>query len=393
MGAWLHFEVSFMVWILIGALGIAIADEFSLSATEKGLLVSVPLLGGALLRILVGPLADQFGAKTVGLYVLGVETLALFLGWRWSTSYEAILGIGLLLGAAGSSFAIALPIASQAYPPQHQGLAMGVAAVGNSGVLLASFFAPRVAQAAGWHNTFGFMLVPVLLTICLFSLIVQPSKGPQPFPRSKESSVNVRGLLRQAIGQRYLYWLCFLYAVTFGGFVGLSSFLPIFFHDQYQITMVTAGTMTALCALSGSLARPIGGHLADRFGGTVLLQVVFLLLGLCCIALGYLLAPQMALPLLILTLGLLGFGNGVVFQVVSIRFRRVMGTASGLIGAAGGLGGFLLPFWFGVLKDTIGSFAAGFWVLGGVAVLAGVSVIMVQRSVPLPSPGSVLDGG
>jgi len=380
-----------MVWILIGAMGIAIADEFSLSATEKGLLVSVPLLGGALLRILVGPLADQFGAKTVGLYVLGVEVLALSLGWGWSTSYEALLGIGLLLGVAGASFAIALPIASQAYPPQHQGLAMGVAAVGNSGVLLVSFFAPRIAHAAGWHNTFGLMLIPVLLTFCVFYLIVQSSPVSQQSPYSQKPSMNFMGLLRQAIGQKCLYWLYCLYAVTFGGFVGLSSFLPIFFHDQYQMTMITAGTLTALCALSGSLARPIGGHLADRFGGAVLLQGVFPLLGLFCVALGYLPAPQVVLSLLVVTLGLLGFGNGVVFQVVSVRFRRVMGTASGFIGAAGGLGGFLLPSWFGVLKDTMGSFAAGFWVLGGVSVIAWFSVIVMQRSVPLPVPGSVLD--
>ena len=167
-GAWLHFEVSFMVWLLIGALGIAIAEEFSLSATQKGFLVAVPLLGGAFLRIVVGPLADRLGPKVVGLYLCGFEFVALLLGWQWGTSYFSMLLIGLLLGVAGASFAIALPLASQVYPPSHQGLAMGVAAIGNSGTLLATFFAPRFAQEIGWHNTFGIMTVPVLLTAIVF---------------------------------------------------------------------------------------------------------------------------------------------------------------------------------------------------------------------------------
>ena len=130
-----------------------------------------------------------------------------------------------------------------------------------------------------------------------------------------------------------MYWLCFMYAVTFGGFVGLSSFLPIFFHDQYQIDMVTAGTMTAMCGLAGSLARPIGGYLADQHGGTVILQFLFPLIGILSIGLGQLFPLEWAFPLMIMTLLFLGFGNGVVFQVVSLRFQGVMGTASGFIGA------------------------------------------------------------
>ena len=164
-----------MVWLLIGALGVAISSEFSLSATQKGLLVAVPLLGGAILRIFVGPLADHIGAKPVGLYLCGLQMVALLLGWHWGASYYSMLGIGLLLGCAGASFAIALPIASAAYPPTHQGLAMGVAAVGNSGVLLATFFAPRLAQSFGWQNTFGVMIIPVFLIAIIFWLIVKPS--------------------------------------------------------------------------------------------------------------------------------------------------------------------------------------------------------------------------
>lgn len=378
LGAWLHFEVSFVVWLLIGALGVAISAEFSLSATQKGMLVAVPLLGGAILRVIVGPLADHTGAKKVGLYLCGFEMVALFLGWHWGTSYYSMLGIGLLLGCAGASFAIALPIASEAYPPTHQGLAMGVAAVGNSGVLLATFFAPRLAQSFGWQNTFGIMIIPVLLTAIIFGLIVNPS-----VPKKDRLQGSVSSFLKYAIRQKFMYWLCFMYSLTFGGFVGLASYFPIFLHDQYHIDIITAGTMTALCGLAGSLARPIGGHLADRLGGTVLLQSIFPMIAVLGIGLSQLLEPLWAFPMMVTTLLLLGFGNGVVFQVASLRFRSMMGTASGLIGAAGGLGGFFFPASFGFLKDTTGTFASGFWVLVLISVIAGLSVMVVQRSLRL----------
>jgi len=314
LGAWLHFEVSCMVWLLIGALGVVIAAEFELSATQKGFLVAVPLLGGAMLRIVVGPFADQFGAKNVGLAILGLEVVALLLGWLYGTSYFHMLGTGLILGFAGASFAIALPIASQAYPLAHQGLAMGVAGVGNSGILLATFFAPRLAEVVGWHGTFGLMVVPVLVTALAFYCLVPDKPGFLQAQAKIGPSQSLGSILQQPL----MYWLCFLYAVTFGGFVGLSSFLPIFFHDQYQLDMVAAGTMTGLCVLAGSLARPIGGHLADRFGGVWLLQAVFPLIAMVSFILSSLLPPGWAFPLTITVLLLLGFGNGVVFQVVSL---------------------------------------------------------------------------
>ena len=374
-GAWLHFEVSFVVWMLIGALGVAISQEFSLTATQKGILVAVPLLGGALLRIVVGPLADHSGAKTVGLYLSALQVLALFLGWQWGTSYYSMLGVGLILGCAGASFAIALPIASAAYPSTHQGLAMGVAAVGNSGVLLATFFAPRLAQIMGWQNTFGAMIIPVLITGIIFWIVVQPMKN-----QNFQIRVSAASFVGQAVRQKFMYWLCFLYSLTFGGFVGLASFFPIFLYDHYQIDMVTAGSLTALCGLAGSLARPVGGQMADRFGGTVLFRGLFPLIAVFGIGLSQLFELLWTFPMMMVTLMLLGFGNGVVFQVASLRFRSMMGTASGLIGAAGGLGGFFFPTCFGLLKDATGTFASGFWVLVFISLLAGLSVIIANRT-------------
>ncbi len=378
LGAWLHFEVSFMVWLLIGALGIAISDEFALSASQKGILVGTPLLGGAILRIIVGPLADWLGAKYIGIGILGLEVLALALGWLWGTSFEAMLGVGLLLGFAGASFAIALPLASQAYPPAHQGLAMGVAAVGNSGVLLATMIAPRLAEAFGWRTALGWMIVPVIMTGLVFLLLVRPkSRHHRQTVTTAPSSF--RAYLSEGLQDKFMYWLCALYGVTFGGFVGFSSYLPIFFHDQFQVGMVLAGTLTAACALAGSVARPLGGYVADRFGGLTFLYALFLLVAGLCLIPGYLPSMLGTLMALLALMICLGFGNGVIFQVASHRFDHMMGTASGLIGAAGGLGGFFLPSWFGWLKDSTGSFEAGFWVFGLVSGLAGISAMIVGR--------------
>ncbi|TAJ31994.1 MAG: NarK/NasA family nitrate transporter, partial [Nitrospirae bacterium] len=270
IGAWLHFEVSFMVWLLIGALGVSIAEEFGLSATQKGLLVAVPLLGGAVLRVAVGILSDYVGSKSIGLAILGGELLAVAWGWLGATTYPQMLGVGLLLGIAGGSFAVALPLASRAYPPAHQGLALGVAASANSGIILAVFFAPRLAQTVGWHGVFGLMAVPVLLTIVLFAWLVRDGKAPR-----QEGGDHWRRRLGEAFRRPSMYWLCFIYAITFGGFVGFASYLPIFYHDQYGLNLLAAGSVTALCGLSGSLARPFGGYLADRLGGLKVLLVLF----------------------------------------------------------------------------------------------------------------------
>ena len=383
LGAWLHFEVSFVVWLLIGALSIPISEEFGLSGFQKGLLVGIPLLGGSLLRIVVGPLGDWAGAKMVGLAILILEAMALLLGWQWGNSYEEILIVGLILGTAGASFAIALPLASQAYPPAHQGLAMGVAAVGNSGVLLGSFFAPRLAVLFGWHQVFALMLLPVIGTACAFIWLVQPGASRT---NSEKQSRGYLSFLAQGLRQKSMFWLCGLYGITFGGFVGLSSYLPIYFHDQFQMNMVTAGSMTALAAMAGSVARPFGGFLADRFGGLILLPGLFLMIMILCVAFGHFSTIAGSLLVVLGIMLCLGFGNGVVFQVVSYRFKEIMGTASGLIGAAGGLGGFLLPTCLGWLKDLTGSFLMGFLVFGAISGLAALSVMIVQRSTQFVPP-------
>jgi NNP family nitrate/nitrite transporter-like MFS transporter len=353
--SFLYFDVSFMVWVLIGVLGVYIGSDFGLTAAQKGLMVALPILGGSLVRIPMGLLVERIGPKRTG--ILGQVVVLVPLGWAWlgADTLPQILALGLMLGVAGGSFAVALPLASRWYPPRHQGLAMGIAGAGNSGTVLTALFAPRLAESFGWHQVFGFALVPVVLTLALFILLVRETPFPPPARRLRE--------YLEVCRRPDMLWFCLFYSFTFGGFVGLASFLVIFFHDQYGVSKVTAGTVTSLCVFGGSFMRPVGGYFADRFGGWRTLTLLFAAasIGLGCTAL---LPPLwIAASLLFVTMAALGMGNGSVFQLVPQRFCREIAVATGVVGAAGGLGGFVLPNLLGSVKSLVGSYGAGYLLL------------------------------
>ncbi len=368
--AFIYFDISFMVWVLIGALGNSIAAEFNLSPAQKGLVVAVPLLGGAALRLVLGLMTDHFGARRTGIIGLILTLLPLLLGWLWADSLSKMLLVGLMLGVAGASFAAALPLASRWYPREHQGLAMGIAGAGNSGTALATFFGPRLAEQIGWHAVFGLALVPVLVTLVVFSLLAKDSPTqPQPLPLSKYAAV---------LGKRDTWWFCLFYSITFGGFVGLASMLNIFFHDQYSLSAPQAGLYTTLCVISGSFLRPVGGYFSDRLGGLRVLTALYIGVGLTMIVLATSPALGVGVLLMFITMGLLGLGNGAVFQLVPQRYSQEIGVVTGIVGAAGGVGGFLLPNLLGQMKQWTASFGGGFLVFslvafGGAVVLSFVS--------------------
>lgn len=371
LSAFLYFDISFMVWLLPGALANSIVAEFGLSDAQKGLMVAVPLLGGAFLRLALGVLTDRIGARRTGLFGMALTALPLLLGWLWADSFNDMLLVGLLLGVAGASFAAALPLASRWYPPEHQGLAMGIAGAGNSGTALATFFGPRLAQAWGWHAVFGLALVPLAVTFALFAVFAKDSPR-QPAPRPLRAYADV---LR--FGDTW--WFCLLYAITFGGFVGLASFLNVFFLSQYGLSRIEAGQFATLCVIAGSALRPFGGYLADRFGGVRMLTILYLAAGLAMVGLATL--PPLAAGTLLLfaAMAVLGMGNGAVFQLVPQRFPTEIGVVTGLVGAAGGVGGFLLPTALGALKQATGSFGVGFLAFGLVGGLGGVLILAHAR--------------
>ena len=239
---------------------------------------------------------------------------------------------------------------------------MGIAGAGNSGTVLANLFAPRLAEQVGWHGVMALAMLPVLVVALVFITFAKDSPT-QPAPISLGRFVGV-------LGKADAWWFCLFYSITFGGFVGLSSFLPIFFFGQYGIARVEAGSLTALCVFGGSLFRPLGGLLADRFGGITVLSGLYLAIAGLMIGVAQLPAVSVVTPLLILGMFSLGMGNGAVFQLVPQRFGREIGAMTGIVGAAGGLGGFVLPSLLGVLKEQLGTYGAGFLVLPAAALVA-----------------------
>ena len=357
--AFLHFDISFMIWVLVGALANAIVVDFPLSSLEKGLLVGTPILGGAILRLVLGLLADRLGARRTGMIGMVLTILPLMMGWLWADSFGEILVVGLLLGVAGASFAVALPLASRWYGPEQQGLALGIVAAGNTGTALATLFGPWLAEQFGWHAVFGLALVPLSIVLGLFALFAKDSPN-QPPPKSLSDYLEVLRL-------RDTWYLCLFYAVTFGGFVGLASFLSIYFHDHYGLSSVQAGALVALCVVAGSFLRPVGGYLADRVGGISLLTILYVAASIILLDLAT--SPPMiwSMVLFVTLMGLLGLGNGAVFQLVPQRFPKEIGVITGVVGATGGLGGFFLPALLGGVHQLLGSYSVGFFLIAVIA--------------------------
>jgi NNP family nitrate/nitrite transporter-like MFS transporter len=258
-------------------------------------------------------------------------------------------------------------------------LALGIAGAGNSGTALALFFAPRLAAQFDWHAVFGLALLPVLAVLVLVALCARENPDRPP-PKKLTDYAGV-------LARRDTWWFCYFYSITFGGFVGLASFLSTFFRDHFDISKVEAGGYATACVIAGSFLRPLGGYLADRIGGLRLLLALYLLVGVCMLGLSALPAFAASLLLLFLSLGLLGMGNGAVFQVVPQRFPREIGVLTGIVGAAGGVGGFLLPTVLGGVKDGLGSFGYGFLGFGLVSIAGAVVVATVMRSW-LPAPAA-----
>jgi len=385
--AFLHFDVSFMVWVLIGALSIYISRDLDLTTVEKGWIVSIPLLGGAFFRIILGFLVDRFGPKKIGTVSLSIVLLPLLWGWQGAASVEELAAVGFLLGIAGASFAVALPLASRAYPREHQGMAMGIAGAGNSGTMIAVLIAPLLAEWFGWHAVFGLAIIPVVLTLACFTLLArEPADRPAPRPLSAYLP-----LLREAD----LWWFNLYYSVTFGGFVGLASFFGFFFHDRYQLSPVAAGAITAFCVFGGSFFRPLGGYLADRIGGRKLLMGLYLAIALLFGSVASLPPVAIAVALLFCGMAALGMGNGAIFQQVPQRFEAEIGLVSGIVGAAGGIGGFFLPPLLSKVKAMTNSYTGGFLLFGLTALLCAATLFFNPRAIeaPPPEPAPAPEGG
>jgi len=372
IACFLYFDLSFMVWVLLGPMAVLIAHDLNLTPGQKGLMVAVPVLAGAILRIVNGVLVGQLHPRLAGIIMQLIVIAGLIGAWLTGVhSFQQVLLLGVVLGVAGASFAIALPMVSYWYPPEHQGMALGLAGAGNSGTVLASLFVPGLAVALGWQNVLGLAALPLMAVFLLFTLMARNS--PQCPPRKNLDDYG------RILKSQDAWLLMFFYAISFGGFVGLSSFLPIYFHDQFSLSPVKAGYFTAACVFAGSFARPFGGALADRIGGTRSLSFVYLIVAgiLFTIARGALPAA-VTLLLFILAMAALGMGNGAVFQLVPQRFRQDVGLMTGLVGMTGGIGGFYLAASLGYAQQFTGSYAFGFSAFAGMALVAFAGIVSVR---------------
>jgi len=356
----------FTLWVLLGSLSIYITKDLGLNSAQQGLMVAIPTLSGSLMRIVMGILSDRFGGKRVGTIMLLFLLIPLLLAWLLPVNFPGIIAIGLMLGVAGSSFSVALPLASHWYPPTRQGLVMGITAAGNIGTVVANLSAPSLAKSFGWHAVMGLAIIPLAVVLLVFVLTAKDSPSR---PRDVQIS-RYLVVLRNAD----IWWFCLFYSVTFGGFVGLSTFLPLFLKNQYAFNPVTAGLFTALVAFLGSTFRPLGGFLADKIGGVRMLTVLLAGIGVIYFLISLLPAIGVMTWLFLLMMICLGMGNGSVFQLVPLRFRSEIGIASGLVGAFGGIGGFFLPTLLGSVKQISGSYSLGLVVLAIIAFIALVAL-------------------
>jgi MFS transporter, NNP family, nitrate/nitrite transporter len=370
--AFLYFDLSFMVWVLLGPLAVQIAADLQLSPAQKGLMVATPVLSGALLRIVMGVLVDHIKPKMAGIVGQVVVIAALLFAWQHGIqNFQQALVLGVFLGVAGASFAVALPLASRWYPPEHQGTALGIAGAGNSGTVFAALFAPSLAVAYGWTNVFGLALIPLVIVLVAYSILAKDSPDAPP----TKSLSQYMAILKD----KDAWWFMFFYSVTFGGFVGLASSLTIYFHDQYALSPVHAGYFTAACVFAGSLVRPIGGNLADRIGGVRSLSFMYIVAAIFLLILSFGLDSQVVgLGTVVVAMIALGMGNGAVFQLVPQRFRKEIGIMTGLVGMAGGVGGFYLASSLGYSKQMTGSYQIGLLIFAGLAVVALAGLMGVK---------------
>jgi NNP family nitrate/nitrite transporter-like MFS transporter len=369
--AFLYFDVCFSVWVVNGAMAPFISQEFNLSPAQKGFMVSVPVIAGALMRFPLGILAQYIGRKRAAMLEMAVISVCLVFGYFFTNSLGAVLAMGIALGVAGASFGVALSLGSGWYPPKYKGLAMGIAGAGNSGTVIAMLAAPPLALAFGWRTVYLLGLIPMVLAMVLLQIFAKE-------PPDREEK-HLKDYLKILV-DRDAWIFNLIYSVTFGGFIGLASFLPTLFHDHYHIPKQSVGVYVTIGVVAASGLRVFGGWLSDHLGG---IRVLYLLCGM--ILTGILIAstmpssPWMMAALVALAMGAMGAGNGAVFQLVPLRFRDSTAVAGSLIGEIGALAGGFLPNAMGLGMKYTGSFTPGFLAGAGLSVLSLVALALVTR--------------
>ncbi|UBU12265.1 MFS transporter [Nonomuraea gerenzanensis] len=368
------FAVTFWAWNLIGPLSGSYNRMLDLSPTQTSLLVAIPVLVGSLGRIPMGMLADRLGGRRMFAIICFVSIVpVLFVGW--SDSYGWLLFWGFLLGIPGTSFAIGIPFVNAWYEPERRGFATGVFGAGMGGTALSAFFTPRLVE------DFGRAQAHLLVAAVLALMGIVMLGGSRDSPRWSPATGSALPRMREAMKIKATWQCAFLYAVAFGGFVAFSTYLPTLLQNVYHFAQTDAGLRTAGFSIAAVLSRPLGGTVADRIGPVKVLAISFA--GTALMALVLVLRPPLEVPAglsFVLMAFFLGLGTGGVFALVAqvVDASRV-GTVTGLVGAAGGLGGYFPPLVMGVVYAATGAYTVGYVLL---AVTAVVALVYTLRAFP-----------
>ncbi|MBR8231837.1 NarK/NasA family nitrate transporter [Burkholderia vietnamiensis] len=380
----LAFMVCFVVWMMFGVLGVQLRADLGLNSTEFGLLTSTPVLTGALMRLPLGTWTDRFGGRIVMTVLLVVCAVPVYVV-SYATQLWQFLVIGLFLGCVGASFAVGTPYVARFFPPQRRGLAMGVFGAGTSGAAVNLFVTPLLLNAYGWRVVPRIYAIALLVTAVIFWLASAPDPGAGKRGGSLLDSFKV-------LRDPRVWRLCQYYSIAFGGFTALSLWIPQYLKNEYGMSLVMASAFAAGFSLPGSVLRALGGALSDRFGAHAVtwwgLWVAWISLFLLSYpATDFVIhtidgtaALKLSMPVagfvaLTFVLGaVFAFGMASTFKYVADDFPDNMGVVTGIVGLAGGLGGFLLPILFGMLLDFARVRTTCFMLLYGIV---WVSLILI----------------
>jgi len=420
LACFLYFDTGFTVWVMFGSLAPFIAKQISLSATQAAFLVAVPVLVASIVRVTFGNLFQAVNGRTLALLGIALSALpAVLLMLPSVPGFPTLLVLAGFLGVGGASFAVALPMAGSSYPARVQGLVLGIAAAGNIGAVVDGFVFPGLAQRIGWQHATAAVL-PLLALTALVVVLWADDKSP----KSGRAAAGLAGFGASLIGiialvllvnagvfghgnlgllllpvlgaalalavlpRRYLAvlaerdsWVVMLiYSITFGGFVGMTSYVTLLLTSLYNLSKLDAGLVMAGLSFTGAMVRPVGGWIADRLSGVRVLMVLLTGISLCNFVFAAV-SPGLHTGVLLLIALYLGFGlgNGATFQLVPQRWKGKTGVMTGIIGAAGGIGGFYLPVVMGIARQSTGSYQMGFVTFGVLAALALLAVGVLRQ--------------
>lgn len=371
--AFLYFAFSCGIWVLNGGMAPFISEAYQLSPAQMGLMLSIPIIAGALMRFPLGLLAQYIGRKSATLVEMGLIAVAMLFGLVYVKSFNDLLAMGVLLGIAGASFGVALSLGAGSFPPQHKGLAMGLVGAGNVGTAVSVLLAPPLAQWLGWQAVYGVAAVAILIPAVV---MVVWAREPD--------DVDAHASLREHMAclfERDGWVFSLIYCVTFGGFIGLTSFLPSYYFSQFGVSKVQAGQLTMLAAFMGATLRVVGGWISDRWGGVNTLSLVLVVVAATLTLIGFSGGSLVVTTLLMMVcFAALGAGNGALFQLVPLRWPTTTAVAGSMIGELGALGGGIVPNALGLSKQYLGTYSAGFFLFAGLslAVLAVMRVMQIR---------------